>query len=131
MRIQARFVPWATALGVFAAASAYGLTFAPTAYQTPIFATVRALAPLGVWAAIWTIVAVAALVAATTRRGEAWIVATVAATFTGVVWWSAVTWEAVIGGQRLSWTGWALWMWFAFTNVRVGFARPFEKGRPR
>lgn len=125
MRLSARFVPWATALGVFATASAYGLTHAREAYSAPIFATVRLILPLSAWATIWAALAVAAFATAITRRAGAWMVATIGATFTAMVWWSAVTWEWIVGGQRLSWTGWALWFWFAFTNVRVGFAKPF------
>jgi hypothetical protein len=127
VRISTRFVPWATALAVFSAASTWGLTQAPEAYQVPVFDTLREIAPLQVWASVWAAVGVAALVAAVTRRSRAWIIATTAATFVAIVWWSSVTWEAWINGARLSWTGWALWFWFAFTNVRVGFAKPFEK----
>ena len=127
MRISARFVPWATALAVFAAASTFGLIHAPEAYRAPVFNTVRAIAPLETWAAVWGAVGAAALVAAVTRWSRAWIVATTAATFVAIVWWSSVTWEAWVNGARLSWTGWALWFWFAFTNVRVGFSKPFER----
>jgi hypothetical protein len=127
LRIQTRFRAWALALAVFAAASTYGLIHAPAAYHAPIFDTVRAMLPLDWWAAVWAAIAVAAVAAAITRRAAAWITATTFATFAAVAWWAAVTYQAWFNGERLSWTGWALWFWFAFTNVRVGFARPFEK----
>lgn len=127
MKVAPRFLPWAAALTVFAGVSAYGITFARDAYESPIFASVRFLAPLSVWATVWLAVAIFGLFAATFRWPWAWIAATVLATFAGMVWWAAITWEAVVDHQRLSWTGWGLWFWFAFTNIRVGFSSAFVK----
>jgi hypothetical protein len=52
--------------------------------------------------------------------------ATIGATFMATVWWASVTWEWM-HGERLSWTGFGLWFWFAFTNVTIGRSHPFER----
>lgn len=129
MMLSRRMVPWAIGLAAFASLSSYGIAHDPDAYGTPIFETVRLLAPLWVWALVWGAIAVMSAVAAVTRRVVAWRIATIAAIHAALIWLLGITWEHFVDGERLSLTGWGLWLWFAFTNFRVAVSRhQFERG---
>lgn len=121
--LSRRFRPWAFGLAGFALLTTYGLLRTPANYSTPIFQTVHQIAPLELWAVIWGGVGVSSLASAITRRALPWRLASTAAVGAAVTWMAGISWEAWVDGARLSWTGWGLWAWFAWSNVQAVTSR--------
>ena len=127
MKVTERLRWWAGGILGFALTAAIGPLVNVGPYRTPIFRTVRAIAPWDLWAAWWLTVAVFAAVTVATRRAWAWRAATVGCIAVGGTWLFAICWEHWVNGAPITPTGLALWSWFLASNLLVTTSsRQFE-----
>lgn len=108
---------WDFGLAVFGALVAYGLLDQAGLYNAPAFETVRLLAPLEVWAALWGLGAVGCLWSSLTGRFTLNRVGQLLMIGVAFCWFLALSYEHFIDKAAISPSGYALWMWFVLANV--------------
>lgn len=117
MKLAARFRWWAIALAAVTGGLAFALRIDAPAYTAPIFDTAKAIMPLAAWSAFWALIAVIAATCAVTMSVRAWRTASLGAVALGTGWWVGLAFGHFVQGDKLSWSGFALWGWFVATNL--------------
>jgi len=79
-------------------------------FNSPIFNTIRGIAPIEVWGAAWLVASACAMYAVVSGRWIAYVAANSLTLGLSMAWLGAVSWARWIDGQMLTLTAVGLWL---------------------
>ena len=80
------------------------------AFDTPVFAVIKDIAPVKVWGAVWLLASLFAVGAATSGRWVYYVIGNALTLGLCTAWIGAVCWAKFIDGERLTTTAIGLWL---------------------